>query len=264
MSDAARIISASRRTDLPGFFADECAARLRRLRKPVHSVFFWTRHPAGLVRPGPLADELGCIESPFVHLTLTGLGGSRLEPRAPSTAEVLAVLDPLIAQLRGQAERLLWRFDPVLVETSPVERFATLAPELARRGVRTCIFSFPAHLSLKGSLDEQYARFGLSRPPRPVRRETALRLAEIAASCGLLLRVCAQGQLLEDTAGAIEAASCIDGALAARLHPRCLPVDLAKDPSQRRHCRCAVSHDIGRYGDRCRSGCVYCYSSAGD
>ena len=165
MAEAARIISASRRTDLPGFFANECAARLRRLRRPVHSVFFWTRHPAGLVGPGPLADELQCIESPFVHLTLTGLGGSRLEPGAPPTAEVLALLDPLIAQLRGQAERLLWRFDPVLVEPAPVERFAALAPELARRGVRTCIFSFPAHLSLKGALDDQYARFGLSRRP---------------------------------------------------------------------------------------------------
>jgi hypothetical protein len=261
---ADRIISASRRTDLPGCYPDECAQRLLRLRKPVHSVFFWTRYPDSLVRPGLLNDVVRGLESPFVHVTLTGLGGSRFEPRVPPTPQALSQLDPLIELLHGQAERLLWRFDPVLVETSPVERFATLAPELARRGVRTCIFSFPAHLSLKGPLDDQYARHGLSRPDRALRHDTALRLAEVAARAGLRLCACAQAQVVEDAAGAIEAASCIDAALASRLHSRELPLDLPKDPSQRRPCRCAVSHDIGRYTDRCRSGCVYCYSSAGE
>jgi len=259
------LISASRRTDLPGFHADECARRLLALRSPVHSVFFWTRHPDGLLRPGPLQElvRLG-IENPFVHLTLTGLGGTRLEPGVPETKRVIASLEPLCALLRGEPERVLWRFDPVLHEVMSPASFAELARAFAAHGIRTCIFSFPARLSLKGALDEQYARFGIERFSRAEKRETALRLLEVATRQGIALRACCQPTVVEDTSGAIQPASCISAELATRLHPRRVPIELPKDPAQRRHCTCSQSHDLGRYAtDRCGSGCVYCYSSAG-
>jgi len=258
-----RIISASRRTDLPGYHADACAERLLRLRRPVHSVFFWTRYPEALVRPGLLAEVLrGGIENPFVHLTLTGLGGSALEPRVPTTAAVLHFLDPLLEALRDEPERLLWRFDPVLKEASSLATFALLADELGRRGVRTCIFSFPSQLSLKGSLDEQYRQAGLSRWSRQEKRAFVLGMAEHAARAGLTLHACNQPQVVEDAGGSVLPARCISAALAARLHPRGFPLEPCKDPSQRRNCNCDVSHDIGRYTDPCGSGCAYCYSSA--
>jgi hypothetical protein len=258
------IVSASRRTDLPGFHAEACAERLLRLRRPVHSVFFWTRHPAGLVGPGLLAEVVrSAVENPFVHLTLTGLGGTDLEPRAPETGAVLRLLDPLVDALRGQPERITWRFDPVLLERTSLELFEALARELGGRGVRRAIFSFPAHLSLKGPLDETYARYGLRRHGTGERLAFALRLAEAAARHGLALEACCQSKLVEASAGAIRAAACLSAELAARLHPRGLPVDATRDPRQRVHCLCAWSHDIGRYMDLCGSGCVYCYSSAG-
>lgn len=258
-----RIISASRRTDLPGYHADVCAARLQRLRKPVHSVFFWTRYPRALTA-GPLGDLVrSCIENPFVHLTVTGLGGSRLEPNVPTTGQALAQLEPLIEALRGQPERVLWRFDPLLREVTSVELFAQLAARFGACGVRTCIISFPARMSLKGALDGQYGRFGIRRWSRAGKREHALRLAEVAARHGLELHACNQPRVVQDCDGAVRAASCISAGLAARLHPRGYPLDLPKDPGQRRNCGCAVSHDIGRYDDRCGSGCVYCYSRAG-
>jgi hypothetical protein len=257
------IISASRRTDLPGYHADECAGRLLRLRRPVHSVFFWTRYPAALVRPGPLAEVLRALPNPFVHLTLTGLGGTALEPRVPPTREALAALDPLITALRGQPERVLWRFDPVLREWMSLESFTLLAGELAARGIRTCIFSFPSALSLKGPLDLQYQRFGIQRWPRAEKRERALRMAEVAARHGLSLEICNQPQVVADCAGAVKPAACISAERAQRFHPRAVPLALPKDPGQRRNCNCSLSHDIGRYQDRCRSGCAYCYSSAG-
>ena len=257
------LISASRRTDLPGYHADECADRLLRLRRPVHSVFFWTRYPAALVRPGPLAEVLRALENPFVHLTLTGLGGSKLEPRVPTTREALRALDPLIVALRGQPERVLWRFDPVLREQISPRSFEALAGELARRGVRTCIFSFPSAMSLKGPLEAQYQRFGIRRASRVEKRETALRLAEVARRHQLELFCCNQPQVAEDSGGAIGPAACISAERAQRLHPRGLPLELPKDPGQRRNCNCSLSHDIGHYHDRCRSGCAYCYSSAG-
>jgi len=258
------IISASRRTDLPGYHPDECADRLLRLRRPVHSVFFWTRYPTGLTRPGPLSELVRVgIENPVVHLTLTGLGGTALEPRVPTTTQVLRQLDPLIEALRGDPRRLIWRFDPVLRGFSRLETFALLAAELGGRGVQTCIFSFPSALSLKGPLDPHYARHGITRWSRAEKREVALRMADVALRHGLSLQACNQPRVVADTDGAVRAASCISAELAAALHPRRLALELPGDPAQRRHCNCATSHDIGRYTDRCRSGCVYCYSSAG-
>ena len=264
MDQPNRIISASRRTDLPGFHADVCAERLRRLRKPVHSVFFWTRHPRGLVGPGLLADFVRhVIENPFVHLTVTGLGGSALEPRAPTTREVLDLLDPLIERLRSQPRRLLWRFDPLLRGVSSLATFGELCRELGGRGVERCIISYPSSLSLKGPLEAQYRRHGLSGWTRAQKRDFALRLAEVAARHDLKLFACNQPGVVADCGGAVRAASCISAGLAAELHPRGLPLSLGKDPAQRRNCNCAASHDIGRYDDRCGSGCVYCYSRAG-
>jgi hypothetical protein len=259
-----RIISASRRTDLPGYHAEECARRLMRLRKPVHSVFFWTRYPAALAGPGLLGDLVRSgIENPFVHLTLTGLGGSRLEPNVPPTREVVTQLDDLIDALGGEPRRLLWRFDPVLKELMTPELFSTLAADLGGRGVRTCIISFPSQMSLKGSLDAQYRRFGIERWSRREKSELALRLVEVAGLHGLQVHACNQPRVVEDTEGAVRPACCISAELAQRFHPRGLPLSLEKDPSQRRNCNCVVSHDIGRYTDRCGSGCAYCYSSAG-
>ena len=258
-----RIISASRRTDLPGYHAEACAQRLGRLRKPVHSVFFWTRYPKAL-QTGLLGEVVRQqIESAFVHLTVTGLGGSRLEPQVPTTRQVLGQLDGLVEALGGQAERLLWRFDPIVSTATSATRFEAIAAVMGGLGVRTCITSFPAPRSLEGSLLGRYQRFGIRRWSREDEREQALGLAEIATRYGLQLRACCQPQLLEDCAGAVLPATCIDPELASRLHPRGLSLDLAPDPGQRRHCRCALSHDIGRYDDICRSGCAYCYSSAG-
>ncbi len=265
MTTPDRIISASRRTDLPGFHADECAARLSRLRKPVHSVFFWTRHPRRLCDDGRLAwmvrEE---IENPLVQLTVTGLGAGTLEPRAPSTARVLETLPRLITALGGEPRRIIWRYDPVILEAMKPADFEALAGPMADLGIRRCVISFPALMSLKGSLAPAYEAHGLRRHPRERKREAALRLADIAASQGITLAACCQPKLVADCGGGLTEAACIDPALAAALHPRRLPLDLPEDPSQRRHCHCAQSHDIGKYSDRCGSGCVYCYSKASD
>jgi hypothetical protein len=226
--------------------------------------FFLDALPKGLLQPGPLHELVRTqIENPLIHLTITGLGGTRFEPRVPTTNEVLRQLDPLIMLLRGEPERILWRFDPILKEAMDIKSFTTLSRIMGGHGIKICVFSFPSLMSLKGSLDEQYQSHGLSRWSRTEKRDFANRMAEIAARVGLTLWACNQPQLLEDTHGAILPASCISAELAQRLHPRQLPLVLPKDPTQRRHCNCVKSDDIGHYQDLCQSGCVYCYSSAG-
>jgi len=228
-------------------------------------VFFWTRFPEAFLRPGPLRDVLRLIENPFVHLTLTGLGGTHLEPRVPPTDEVLRLLPSLIAEFRGEPERIRWRLDPLLREYHTPDILCRLFEACSRLGLTTCIVSLPATRSLKGDLTPQLLRTGII-PPSPTEGcEFAARVADIAASFGIRLMACATPALEPlIRSGIISRSQCIAGELASRLHPRGLPADLPKDPHQRKACACVLSEDIGSYSDhRCLSGCAYCYSKAG-
>jgi hypothetical protein len=260
----ARIVSASRRSDLPGFHAAWLARRLDGMRRRPEALFLWTKHPAALLRPGPLAEALDRLPNVLVHLTITGLGGTALEPRAPPWTDAVADAEALVDRLGGDGRRILWRFDPVIPGRSSPDAFERLADRLARRGVRRCICSFLSTMSLKGSLLPQYARFGLSTSGTPEKVDWAGRLAERARARGIALHLCCQPKVVERLGAAVEAARCIDGALAAELHPARLPFPQGRDPSQRRHCRCAPALDVGDYGrHRCGTGCSYCYSKAG-
>jgi DNA repair photolyase len=258
------IVSASRRTDLPGYYAAALAERLRRFRRPPDALFLWTKHPAALTRPGPLREALAAQPNVLVHLTITGLGGTALEPRAPAWRDALAEVRPLIGQLGGEPRRVLWRFDPLLPGRSSPETFARLAAAMAGLGVRRCITSFLSSMSLKGSLLPQYARCGVEPSPLADKVEWAGRMAERAKAEGMELRLCCQPKVVERLSGAAEEAACIDAELASALHPGGRIVGAGKDPSQRRNCRCAPSLDVGDYAAHaCRTGCGYCYSKAG-
>ncbi|MBI5490619.1 MAG: DUF1848 family protein [Deltaproteobacteria bacterium] len=257
------IVSASRRTDLPGFHAAWLIERLRRFRRPPEALFLWTKHPAAVGRPGPLREAIRRLPNVFVHLTITGLGAGPLEPRAPGWEDALAEVPELIESLGGDARRVLWRFDPVIPGRSSRDVFVRLASRLGALGVRRVISSFLSTMSLKGSLLPQYAPFGLAPPPVAERVDWAAALAASAGAEGLELRLCCQPKVVERVAGAVRAASCIDAELATALHPEGRRIAAAKDPTQRRHCGCAPSLDVGDYVRHlCRTGCAYCYSKA--
>jgi len=258
------IVSASRRTDLPGWHADWLAQRLDRFRRPPDALFLWTKHPGRLVERSALRATVAALPNVLVHLTITGLGGTRFEPRAPGWEEAAGAVPELVRVLGGDGRRVLWRFDPVLPAVSSRETFVRLAERLAGAGVRRCIASFLSSLSLKGSLLPQYARFGLAPSSIAEKVDWAGALAEAAGGAGLELRLCCQPKVIERLNGAAEPAACIDAELATALHPLGVAVPGGRDVSQRRHCRCAPSTDLGDYGAHpCRTGCAYCYSKAG-
>jgi len=135
---------------------------------------------------------------------------------------------------------------------------------MAGLGIEECIVSLPARASLKGSLAAQYARHGIAPWGDEELARTFGAIVETARGRGIALSSCATPLLVRRFAGAVRPAACVGAALAARLHPRALPLEDRRDPSQRRACGCTVSRDIGSYDrDRCLSGCAYCYSRAG-
>ena len=143
------IVSVSRRTDIPAFYADWFFRRLKEgfvlVRNPmnVHQVsrvrldaeaaegfVFWTKNPA------PMLDRLHLLQNRayYFQFTLTSYGLD-VETCLPSKGRVLLPAFQRLAEIVGP-ERVLWRYDPILlndVYTPEVHlrRFEALAKRLA-------------------------------------------------------------------------------------------------------------------------------------
>lgn len=263
------ILSASRRTDLPGFHAAECAHRIRtrvnRLRtREFYGAVFWTRHVRPFLRGGELHDLVRSeIANPVANLTITGLGRSALEPGSPAVAEILSLLPSLVEAFHNEPWRIRWRFDPLIAGWTKLDDFERIARSMRALGIETCTFSFPAYRSLNGDLTPQFERAGIRRWRRDEKAEFMAALGALADQLGIRLLSCCQPANL-DHHPMIASAQCVPPDVLVRGHPQRRRLDLGRDRSQRVHCNCAESEDIGDYErDRCQGGCAYCYSKAG-
>lgn len=262
------IISASRRTDLPGFYPSQCAeliaARIRRLRtRFLYGVMFWTKQPLPFLTNPNLFNMVTELANPMVQLTVTGLGSTALEPGIPSPETVIAALPRLVTLFKNDPRRIRWRFDPILKNWNGLDQFNRLAAPMSQLGVRECTISFPTYFSLKGNLKSQFTQAGIPSWHPEEQQQFLMELVRAAENFGITLRSCAQ-PLISRLNPRILPAACVDAALFESLHPQKLPLELPPDPSQRKHCHCAKSEDIGNYTEhRCGGGCAYCYSRAG-
>lgn len=262
------ILSVSRRTDIPAFYADWWYRRVEegfvlvpspydpgRISRvslspaAVDCIVFWSKDPAPMLPRLPELDAKGYLY--YFSFTITG-AGAELEPGAPDTAAAVDTFRAL-SGLLGPA-RVDWRFDPILLggERTPervAEQFARLCAQLAPLTTR-CILSFA----------DPYAHLDKSLPPPPGDAQieaTAALLAPIAERCGLSLFTCAERADLSRFG--IKKGSCIDPQKIAHLLGS--PLKAVKDPGQRKACGCIQSVDVGVY-DTCPGGCRYCYATA--
>jgi hypothetical protein len=284
----ARIISASRRTDIPAAYADWFMARVREGKvhypnratgarvslslepKDVIAFVFWTRNPA------PLLPHLGELDSRYgsrhlMHLTVTDLPRS-LELRAPPLDLVFRSLEEL--STKYGIDHVTWRFDPILVSReNPVEEVLARFSRLAKRMnglVERCVFSFidpylktTRNLASSGvaGIDPRYQSGDRSPVAIALKRELVVEMASLARPHGIRLQTCCEDELVEE--GFAERGACIDAAhirtvLTARGilegGPR------IKEAPTRPECGCSEARDIGTY-DSCPHGCVYCYAN---
>lgn len=275
------VISASRRTDLVASFPGWLAACLRRRAaeaagpaggvhrvdlapEKVHTIVLWSKDFANLLRNAHgLRDLLADYDQLYLHFTVTGLGGTSIEPGVPPYREALAEI-PGLAALAGDPLRVSLRFDPVVSWQdggeirSNLGRFAEAADAAAENGIRDIRVSF-AQWYGKAVRRARARGFLFVDPPDEEKRARAAGLAAIAAERGLVLHACSQ-PLLAGVPG-LRPSACIDGALLESLHPGREPASRRKDRGQRADCLCTESKDIGSYAQACPHGCVYCYAN---
>jgi hypothetical protein len=273
------IVSASRRTDIPAFYAEWFMNRIRNrfvlTRNPfrpahidrisldpasVDAVVFWTRNAEPLI---PHLDELDSLGYRY-YFQYTLVHYPRVFERWPVSLSEKIDRFKRLSQRVGP-DKVVWRYDPIILSslTGPVYHrghFAQIAGAL-RGFTRRAVISFlDIYRKTKRALD----RLTRTRKIRIIdihRHEEMVReicgpLAEIGRTCDLEMFTCAEPFNLEDLG--IRHGKCIDDELLNRLFG--LTLTIARDKGQRKLCGCVESKDIGAY-DTCPHGCIYCYAN---
>lgn len=270
-----RIISCSRRTDIPAFYAQWLVNRLRagycHILNPFNNhvfevslqpedciaLVFWTRYPAPLL---PYLDELDARGYRYYfHYTLIGYGPP-IEAHNPAFETAISTFQRLADRL--SPERVRWRYDPILLSTATppayhLRQFERIASQLEGY-THHCTFSFT---SFYDKTNRNLARItettgiAFQEPTPPQQQALACELAQIAAAHGITLNTCCDNAL---AVAGIQRNRCVDPALVQAItsDPN---LELETKPT-RKDCGCVASVDIGAY-DTCLFGCAYCYAT---
>jgi DNA repair photolyase len=273
------IISASRRTDIPAFYGEWFMNRVREgylfvqnpydarrfakvdLSPPgVDAIVFWTKNP------GPMLGHLDELDAKgyryYFQFTVTAYP-KLIEPSVPDEKVLLATFRALSARIG--AERVVWRFDPVLIsdatpEALILETFSRLADGMSGQTERVVISFARFYRSVKGRLRGTCKETGVNFYDISADSDRLLgiagELARIARKNSMHIVSCAEK--LDLSAFGIEHGKCIDGGLLKKAFG--IDASPTKDPYQREECRCIKSQDIGQY-DTCLHGCLYCYAN---
>lgn len=265
------ILSVSRRTDIPNYWADWFLRRVREgfvyIRNPINAhqisrvelspevvdcIVFWSKNPTALA--GRL-EELEGYQYYFQY-TITGYGKD-VEPGLPDKKSVLVPLFQDLSRRLGP-QRVIWRYDPILFsQRYPPEYHLRAFEEIARRlegYTRRAVISF---VDLYAKTRRSTAGLNLAPPPSDGELlDFAGQLVAIAGRYGLEVESCAERIDLQ--AAGIRHGSCIDKALIEEITG--FRLTASKDKNQRPECGCFESIDIGSY-NTCRNGCRYCYAT---
>jgi DNA repair photolyase len=292
------IISASRSTDIPAFYAQWFMNRLKegyvKWKNPFNGklsyvtfdntrlIIFWTKNAK------PVMEHLNRLDGRnyYFQFTLNDYDTEKLEPRVPCVEERIETFQQLSERI-GK-DKVIWRFDPlVLTGKIGVSELLRKVENIGGRlkdHTRKLVFSF-ADICIYRKV-----RANLQRHSVPYREFDEHAMYEFAAGLQQLNRrwnfeigTCAEKIPLENY-GIIHN-KCIDDSLIIKLFPddkplmdflgaKITPPDMFnhnsariisktkenKDRGQRSLCGCAVSKDIGEY-NTCPHLCEYCYAN---
>lgn len=280
-AQAPLIVSASRATDIPAFYAPWFFDRLRkgyiRWRNPFsgHDSFvsfantrfivFLSKNPASIIPYLPILHDkgIGC----YVQFTLYDYEAAGFEPGVPAFQQRIETFKRLVDMLGVGS--VIWRFDPlVLTEEigieNLIEKVGRIGDEL-KGYTEKLVFSF-ADIAGYKKVGRNLSQAGINYREweEESMREFAARLSEInLEKWGYTLATCAESIDLSEYG--IEHNRCIDPSLIARLSSEDTVLQnflygADADTGQRKACGCILSKDIGAY-NTCPHGCAYCYAN---
>jgi hypothetical protein len=270
------VISASRRTDIPAFYAEWFINRLRAgfchwinpYSKQVYrvslapedctAIVFWTRNPRPLLRHLPELDANG-YKYYFLY-TITGYPRV-IESHRPDLDAAIRTFQVLADRL--SPEHVIWRYDPIVMsdittDQYHMDRFRYIAERL-QGYTHECTYSFISmYGKTKRNLDAVSAQTGITftTPEREARHALLRNLVDIARANKMQMLSCCMEDYLH--VEGIQQSTCVG---LSRLQNVTGNRDLfLKAKPTREHCGCVASVDIGSY-ETCLFGCAYCYAT---
>ncbi len=255
ISRKSKVISMSRRTD-PVWFPEKFSNILTKKYPPevVHTVVVWTKFPEAVLKD-PLFSVLSLYDQIYLHLTITGFGGTAIEPNVPHYQETLAFIPQLIDFVKDPS-RIRIRPDPLLRFSreertySNFKKAKEIIQESFRHGISCFSTSFCTHYE---KVKKRFAEKGYKLLDFDRTEEIIRDLQDLAReNKSVVLTCCVPG---------FSPTKCIDGELLNKLHPLNETCTTEKAPEQRAQCGCTKSIDIGWYDMICKSGCLYCYAN---
>ena len=285
------ILSVSRRTDVPAFYADWFTNRLQvghcYYPNPIYTgkfhrvdltppnlsgIVFWTRWPKPLMRSLDILDSLGV--SYYFQFTIIGYPRS-LDPRSPSVDAATTCFLELADKLGPH--RVIWRYDPLIFSKTitadwHLENFSQILSRIEGATSRIVLSVVDPYRKTTRRL-ESSEDDGFRFAPEDF-ESTLARMVRMAHSAGVQeVMSCAEPDLKVE---GLLPGRCIDGVLFERLENERCAVDadafalsgedltrkkISKaSHNQRPGCLCHRSIDIGA-NNSCGFGCAYCYAT---
>jgi len=259
MSAQKKVISASRRVEMAGFYPEKLVQFLKNRLPPerVHTLFIWTKHPEPLLNNTELHRQLSRYDQCVIHVTVTGMGGTFLEPGILSAEKNLNRLTGLIRLVQDPA-RLCVRFDPIVHLKFPdghnytnLELFPKIAEICKNNDISKIKVSwmswYPKVVTRLNKRNISPIQISQSRWKQEADwiQKQAKKIGVSVSGC------CVPGWPVS---------ACIDGKQLTEMHPNKTPASSAKASGQRLYCGCTKSWDIGWYYP-CPGGCLYCYAN---
>ncbi|MBQ3911915.1 MAG: DUF1848 domain-containing protein [Lachnospiraceae bacterium] len=262
------IINTGQRTDIPAFYAEWFANRLREgfvcVRNPydpdrvsryrldpsvVDVIGFCTKNPAPMFPYMELLRDYG----QFWYVTLTSYGRD-IEPNVPDKHRLIENFKRL-SDIVG-TECIGWRYDPIFLSERYTPEYHLRAFEQIARALngytKTVVISF---IDLYPKVRRNFPE--AREVPKDERLHIGKEIIRIASACGMAVRPCAEGDEL-----AQYGADC-NGCMKLSDYERAIGKKLTapKKKGARAECACYLSCDIGAY-NTCRHLCRYCYANA--
>jgi hypothetical protein len=270
------IISASRRTDIPAFYAEWFANRVNEgflltrnpfnanqitrvslSKKDVDVIVFWTRNASHILKYLHDFDAKGLDY--YFQYTITGYPRT-LEKAVPKPYDAVKQFCQL-SDMIG-AEKVVWRYDPILLSNIVTinehkRLFLKLAQLLAGKTKRVVISFADFYKKTERNLSQVQ---GLICTDIIHDSELLLELvkymADVARQYGMSIQSCSEN--VDTISVGVPHGKCIDNELIKEVFG--LVASSKKDGGQREDCGCIKSIDVGMY-NTCLHECSYCYAT---
>jgi hypothetical protein len=267
-----KIVSVSRRTDVPAFYSPWFINRIRAgfcvypnplypqkfyrvslQPQDVLGIVFWTRHPAPLI---PHLSELDTKGYTY-YFQYTVVGYPRtIDLRTPSLAMAIKTFKDLSDRIGP--DRIIWRYDPIMLNSEISaswhrENFRRIADAIALKTRRVVVSVVDPYARTQRRVGT--ANDGVLYAPEDYAAVLRMVVTE-AADRGVIVQSCAEAAINID---GIAHGSCVDASLVYSLSGRAAPTRFPLH-KQREGCLCHESVDIG-VNDSCGFGCQYCYAT---